>query len=467
MDTRKLIALIASFTMILSVSSCGKDSSDKSAGSPSSAAAEEKAVETSAASGEESSASDEEESEEETTEASSSHKKSGKASAKSEETTSASSKDKSESTGTATSTTSKGKSKGSSKTTTASAAKNSSSSSKKTTTAQNSSENSVQTTTSSAPAEEPTTAPPAEEESPYTAEIDLSSSSVKGSGVTVNGSVFTITEKGDYLISGSLGSGQVIVKTDAEKKVRLILNGVDISCPDGPAIFISQAKRCNVELAAGTVSTLTGGGTNADNNGAFFSNDTLCFKGTGTLSINATAAHGIVSDDDIIIEEGTYNITSVKSGLFAHDNITVSGGDLTIKGGTNGIKSKGTIDITGGHSVISGGTKEEKSSVYSAGPFNYTGGYLYAAGNKVSVPTTSSNPYIVADTGENISAGSNVTLFINGNQAVSFEPHNNFRSIMILSPEITNGTVFSADIAGKHYGDFTADGTQNVFTLNS
>lgn len=95
------------------------------------------------------------------------------------------------------------------------------------------------------------------------------------------------------------------------------------------------------------------------------------------MNITSGNAHGIASDDDIIIENGTYNITSVKSGIFAHDDITISGGNLDIKGGTNGIKSKGTINISGGNSIISGGTKEEKSSIYSAGAFNYSGGYVF------------------------------------------------------------------------------------------
>ena len=51
-----------------------------------------------------------------------------------------------------------------------------------------------------------------------------------------SGSVFTITEKGDYVLSGTL-NGQIVIEIPKEDKVRLILNGVRITSPEGPAIY--------------------------------------------------------------------------------------------------------------------------------------------------------------------------------------------------------------------------------------
>ena len=118
------------------------------------------------------------------------------------------------------------------------------------------------------------------------------------------------------------------------------------------------------------MNTLRDGGNDKTNDGVIFSNDTLRFKGNGTLNIISGNAHGIASDDGIIFENGIYNITSIKSGLFAHDDVTINGGTLDIKGGTNGIKSKGTLNINGGTAVVSGGTKEEKSSRPPQAGFN-------------------------------------------------------------------------------------------------
>lgn len=305
---------------------------------------------------------------------------------------------------------------------------------------------------------------PTEQES-YTAEVKLGSApSITGENVSANGSVVTVNGGGTFRFSGSVTDGQIFVDTATEEKVKIVLDGVSISNSAGPAILINDAKKCTIELADGTSSTLTDGVKDKVNDGVIFSNDTLKIKGNGSLTITANNAHGIASDDDIIIEGGTYNITSKKSGIFAHDDITIDGGDFVVKGGTNGIKSKGTMNINGGHAVISGGTKEEKSSVYAEGAFNYTGGYIFAAGNQVSVPTTSANPYIVVDLGGSVEAGTNVEMLLEGKQMVAFQPHNNFRCLMMLAPEISSGNSFGTVIGGKS-DSFKVSGGQNLFVV--
>ena len=309
-----------------------------------------------------------------------------------------------------------------------------------------------------------------EEEKEYTAEITLGSSpKVNGSGVTVNGSVVTITSGGDYLFTGNVDNGQIRVNTGAsEEKVTVVLNGVNISNSSAPAIFIEEAKRCTIKPKEGSVNYVSSDveKKGIQDTGTIFSNDTIRLKGNGELNITATASHGINGDDDVIVESGTYNIDSRKSGIIANDDITINEGRLNVKGGTNGLKSKGTININGGYSVVSGGTKEEKSSIYAGSSFSYTGGYLYAAGNKVSVPTYSESPYIVADLGETVGAGSSVELFLNGNSMITMEPHNDFRCVMMLAPEVSGGSSFSVSVNGNRSGDFSVSEGDNMFSLN-
>lgn len=300
----------------------------------------------------------------------------------------------------------------------------------------------------------------------YTAEITLGvSASAKGDNVTVDGSSVTITGGGTYFIKGSASQGQIIVDTVTEEKLKLILSGVTLSNSSGPAIFINEAKRCTIELENGTVSTLKDGGKDKINDGVIFSNDTLHIKGNGTLNITSGNAHGIASDDDIIIEDGYININSVKSGIFAHDDITVKGGNINIKGGTNGLKSKGTIHIEGGHTVASGGTKEEKSAVYAASGFAYTGGMLISAGNQVTKPSSSSNPFAIIEVGGSASAGTKATVSLNGKQIETITPPNYFRYIIVLSPELKSGGKFTVDLAGKTT-DFTINDGFNHFIID-
>ncbi len=303
-------------------------------------------------------------------------------------------------------------------------------------------------------------------EETYTATVNLGSSpSITGENVSANGSVVTISGGGTFYFSGSVDNGQIYVDTADEEKVKILLDGVSISNSSGPAILVNDAKKCIIELVDGTESVLSDGAKDKVNDGVIFSNDTLKIKGGGSLKINANNAHGIASDDDIVIDGGNFDITSKKSGIFAHDDITINDGNFSIKGGTNGIKSKGTMNINGGYAVVSGGTKEEKSSVFAAGAFNYTGGYLFAAGNQVSVPTTSANPYIVVDLGESTAAGTLVEMVLGGTQMISFEPQNPFRCLMMLAPEIASGDSFYTVVGGSTSGEYTVADGQNLFTI--
>ncbi|MCD8187490.1 MAG: carbohydrate-binding domain-containing protein [Ruminococcus sp.] len=191
-------------------------------------------------------------------------------------------------------------------------------------------------------------------------------------------------------MSGSIDEGQIEINTT--EKVKLYFNGVSITNYSGPAIQVTDAKRFILVLMEGTTSYLQDVNKDSVNDGVICSNDTVEIKGKGSLNIVAGNAHGISSDDDVVIENGTINITSVKSGIIANDDITINAGTLYIYGGTNGIKSKGTLNINGGYTVVSGGAKEEKSSIYAVSDFIYTGGYVFTAGNTVTAPTQTAYP---------------------------------------------------------------------------
>lgn len=317
---------------------------------------------------------------------------------------------------------------------------------------------------SSSSGQQPAETPEQPEEKIYTGEIKLGSSpQISGSSLTVSDSKAIITGGGDFHISGSVSDGQLEINT--VEKVKIFLDGVSITNSNGPAIQVTNAKRFTLVLMEGTTSELRDGGSDKINDGAIFSNDTIEIRGKGTLNITAENAHGIASDDDVVIENGNINITAVKSGIYAHDDITLNSGNLNIQGGTNGIKSKGTVNVNGGYAIITGGTKEEKSSVYAGTSLNYTGGYLFAAGNMATAPASSANPYAVAGFSASQSGGTSVSMYLNGEEAVNFTPVNNFKCVMMLSPDITEGSSFGVDVGGNYFGDYEISGTQNVFTI--
>ena len=102
-----------------------------------------------------------------------------------------------------------------------------------------------------------------------TATVTLSDSgiTVDGSGVTADGANVTVTAAGTYLISGTLTSGSITVAAGEEDKVQLVLSGVDLTNPDGPALYVKSADKVFLTLAEGTDNTLSDGSDAAATDG--------------------------------------------------------------------------------------------------------------------------------------------------------------------------------------------------------
>ena len=189
--------------------------------------------------------------------------------------------------------------------------------------------------------------------------------------VTVNSSAKHI----EYAVSGS-GTGQLSIYSSY--KFKLSLEGLALTCPDGPAINSQSKKTCYAVL--GGVNTLSDGSSyessTEDRKATFFSEGQICFSGSGSLAVTGNYKHAVASDDYIRVCEGTgiMDLTSkVSDGLHANDGIIINGGTLIISAVEEGIQcdtssvviSGGTLDITStsdkgilayANMVISGGT---------------------------------------------------------------------------------------------------------------
>jgi len=170
-----------------------------------------------------------------------------------------------------------------------------------------------------------------------------------GTGVAVSGSTVKITAGGDFTVTGTLANGMIYVNTT--EKVKLRLSGASITNSNGPAIYFYNADKAFITLIDGTSNYLVDGKTYSDTTakGTLFSNDTLEIKGAGTLTVTGNYKHGIVSDDDVIIENGNITVKSaVKDSIHANNNVTINGGTLSLTGTSDGINSEGDIIINDG-----------------------------------------------------------------------------------------------------------------------
>lgn len=169
-----------------------------------------------------------------------------------------------------------------------------------------------------------------------------------------------ITQGGDYSLSGI--KQDVMVTVDApEQVVTLTLSGVTIANSKGPALYIAAAKKVNIILAKDTQNVLSDGKSYAITYGTttldatLFSRSDLCLSGEGTLQVQGNYKHGIVSKDDLVIDDGTYQVTAKNVALEGKDCVKIKGGTLTLKAGSDGIRSSNLENPQKGYITVEGG----------------------------------------------------------------------------------------------------------------
>lgn len=217
-------------------------------------------------------------------------------------------------------------------------------------------------------------------------QITLSDSgfSTDSKGVAVDANVITIQKEGTYIIEGSMQDGMIIVDVDKAEKVQLVLNGVDLKSAASAPIYVRNADKVFITLADGTTNTLTNGGsfeTIDDNNidAVIFSKDDLTLNGTGSLTISSPAGHGIVSKNDLVITNGTYDITAASHGLSGKDSVAIADGSFVITSGKDAIHSADDEDDTAGWVYIEDGTFDfaaEGDGIEALNEINIAGGNL-------------------------------------------------------------------------------------------
>ena len=226
-------------------------------------------------------------------------------------------------------------------------------------------------------------------------ELSDGATRVSGIGAEVKGDIVTIGKEGEYLISGTLSNGQIVVSVEKTEKVRLILNGVSITNGSQAAIYVTSADKVGITLASGTVNTLTDGskytGLNEKNEptACLFSKDDLTINGYGSLIVNGNYNNGIASKNDLKIVSGDVTVNAKNNAIKGKDSFQMNSGTLTVNSDDDGIKvnedenvSKGFISIEGGRITITA-EDDALTAVYSV---TVTGGTIttYVGGKAVN-----------------------------------------------------------------------------------
>lgn len=201
-------------------------------------------------------------------------------------------------------------------------------------------------------------------------QITLNGDSVVASSdaVHVSGSTVTITEEAVYVLSGMLNNGSIIVNADDKAKVQLVFNGVSVHSEKSAPLIVLTGNKVFLTLAEGTENTLSNGGAFValeENNidGVIFAKQDLTINGTGALTIQSPAGHGIVVKDDLVITGGRYTIQAASHGMDANNSIRVANAAFTIEAGKDGLHAEHSEDTTLGFVYVSSGSM----TVHAAG----------------------------------------------------------------------------------------------------
>ncbi|MCR4955302.1 MAG: carbohydrate-binding domain-containing protein [Lachnospiraceae bacterium] len=187
-------------------------------------------------------------------------------------------------------------------------------------------------------------------------EIEVTGDNAK-SMTSVKDTTLTITKAGTYVISGTLKDGRIVVDTEDEEKVKIILNGVMLSNDSTSAVYVVSAPK-EVILSANknSVNIISDGEEydESDESGAaIYAKDDLQLSGKGSLYVTGNYKKGIVSKDDLHIKNLSLYVKADDDAIRGKDSVSVENAYIYAEAEQDGIRSsnetdteKGDIEIT-------------------------------------------------------------------------------------------------------------------------
>lgn len=194
----------------------------------------------------------------------------------------------------------------------------------------------------------------------------------------------TLTEAGDYVLSGTLTDGSVIINASEDAKLHLILNGAHIASQSAAALYVISADKVFVTLADGSENGVSAAGDSAEDDyanvdAAIFARCDISFNGSGSFSVSSAKGHGIVSKDDLVFTGGSYMIQAANHGISGKDSIRIADGSFVVTAGKNCLDSDNDEDSDKGFIYIAGGSFDLSSgndACHCFGDFDFLAGSM-------------------------------------------------------------------------------------------
>ena len=288
--------------------------------------------------------------------------------------------------------------------------------------------------------------------------------------------VVTITDGGVYRISGKATDTQIAVKAEAADDVRLILDGVDLTCRTHAAIAVYSARDprtageygVTIELAEGSDNRITGSHNAAaegepEFDGAIGSQVSLGFEGTGRLTVDADNEGVEVASGHMTINGGVFHIEAGDDPL----NVSEDGvGVLTMNGGYvysavknapggegDGIDSNGWIVFNGGTAINLAHPSSQDGGIDSDMGSSINGGVIVGAGNMYDpIESSSAQLFMMLEFSEStddlivVTDAAGVPVF-------AYDFPYDYMYIAFSTPELKEGESYHVYLGGEIEGE--------------
>ena len=253
-----------------------------------------------------------------------------------------------------------------------------------------------------------------------------------GITATINGGHIVINStlsKIGYRVKGSCSNGSLKIYSD--KKFQIMMQSLNLTNPQGPAINIQSGKTVYFTLLTNSNNTLCDGATyNApvvgsngeeeDQKGTIFSEGQLIINGAGTLNVTSLGGHAICSDDYIFVRGGNINILSAaKDGFRTKEKFIIGRAEaysptININATSNGIEcTEGALTIEAGKLDITSGGEGIKVVYEETDPTVTPDAYI--KGGYIRITTTGEKSSAIQTTGNYTQSGGIIQATVNGN----------------------------------------------------
>lgn len=151
--------------------------------------------------------------------------------------------------------------------------------------------------------------------------------------------------------------------------------------------------------------------------------DIVIDSGTFNISTKGAGGEGIESKKTLTINGGTFDIKAYDDGTNSSSTTYINGGNITITTGAgDAIDSNGDIYVNGGHLTIIGASSPEQG--FDAGDrysIYITGGEILAAGGGNSAPSSSASTQAYLILSQSLTSGTTVTISDGSTTLAKFE----------------------------------------------